>query len=210
MKTTLFTSLAVLLAATPSAYASWDAKNITIDDTIHLLAGVMNGIIHEDHIDYMLGCVNGTEAMVGDIESMVSDFGSGTFWGITDGLLDIKRFVTQDLPIAIVDCGDIPDDFTKLDQFFSIFSNSTLLSQRVTYNFLWYYSQIMTNFNAAEAAWNAGLYFECGTKLGDALVDAVGDHSQSMDRQAVVRRAIENRNVPAKVSQILALMKVMQ
>ena len=178
---------------------AWTPQNLTIDDTIHLMAGVMNGIVHEDHITYLLGCVNGTENMVTDIEDMVLHFSCPTFWGITEGLMDIKRFILDDLPATIYNCGDIPEDFAKLDEFFSVFGNTTLLSQRVSYNFLWYYSQIMGHFNQAGAYWDQGQFFNCGTMLGEALVDAVGDHSQSNDYQNIVRRAIESKRPAPKL-----------
>jgi hypothetical protein len=51
--------------------------------------------------------------------------------------------------------------------------------------------------------------------LGEALVDAVGDHSQSNDKQNVVRRAIENKKnddpkVNQRVQQMLALVNMMK
>jgi hypothetical protein len=50
--------------------------------------------------------------------------------------------------------------------------------------------------------------------LGEALVDAVGDHSQSTDRQNVVRRAIENKKndpkINQRVQQMLALVNMMK
>jgi len=59
---------------------------MSIDDTIHFLAGVMYGIVQEDHVDYFIGCVNGTEALAGDVENMIWDFMLPTPWNIMDGL----------------------------------------------------------------------------------------------------------------------------
>jgi hypothetical protein len=122
------TALVASVAVLATGAHAWVPRNLTIDDTIHLMAGVMNGIVHEDHINYFLGCVNASENMVTDIEDMVLHFSCPTFWGITEGLMDIKRFVLNDLPSAIGNCGDIPDDFKKLDEFFSVFGNTTLLT----------------------------------------------------------------------------------
>jgi hypothetical protein len=154
--------------------------NMTIDDTIHFLAGVMYGIVQEDHVDYFIGCVNGTETLVSDVETMIEDFMLPTFWDIIDGINEIKKFIFVDLPPTIENCGDIPEDFTKLGKFFSIFSNSTLLTQRLEYNLLWYYSDIMTDVNSALTFYSQGQYFNFGDKIGEALVLAVGDHSSSL------------------------------
>ena len=155
------------------------AQNITVGAVVEIFAGVMNGIVHEDHLDYLLGCMNGTEAMVTDIENAVHDFSQGDFWGISAGILDIKDFIAE-VPVAAHNCGDIPQDFDKLGQFFSVFGNTTLLESRLEYNLLWYYSDIMADVGQARTYWNQSDFFDFGTAVGDALVLAVGDHSSSL------------------------------
>ena len=141
-----------------------------------MFAGVMNGIVHEDHLNYLLGCMNGTEKIVTDVEDAVHEFSQGTFWSVTAGILDLKMLIV-DIPLTITNCGDIPQDFTKLFNFFTIFGNMTLLTQRVTYNMIWYYSDIMVDVNAAIAFYVAEDFYNFGDKVGDALVLACGDHS---------------------------------
>jgi hypothetical protein len=43
-------------------------------DVIRVFAGVMDGILHTDNLNYLLGCMNGTDALVGDVENMVTHF----------------------------------------------------------------------------------------------------------------------------------------
>ena len=62
--------------------------------------------------------------------------------------MDIGKFL-QDLPPTVSYCGGIPDDFTRLGNFFSIFGNPTLLAQRISYNLLWYYTDINRNISEA-------------------------------------------------------------
>lgn len=204
-------ALLVTLALATSTQATLVQQNITISDVIHLMAGVMDGIVHEDRLDYLLGCVNGSEAMVDDIESAVSDFSEGGFWGITEGIYEIKQFIFNDLPSTITNCGDMGQDFDKLGNFFDIFSNTTLLVQRVSYNLLWYYSDIMAQVNAAEDAWNAGEFFTCGERVGDALVLACGDHSTFLNDKEFIKRSIEGnrqkQEIPENIKALLSLMK---
>jgi hypothetical protein len=193
-KKTLLSVLAAstLVAATPLDFKivapapknTSQAHNMTIDDAVHVMAGVMYGIVEEDHVDYFIGCVNGTEALVTDIETMIEDFMLPTFWDIMDVINEIKKFIFVDLPPTIENCGDIPEDFHKLGQFFSVFGNTTLLTQRLEYNLLWYYSDIMAHVNAALTFYSEGQYFNFGDKIGEALVLAVGDHSSSLPFQA--------------------------
>ena len=37
-----------------SGIHAWTPRNLTIDDPINLMVCVMNGIVHEDHITYLL------------------------------------------------------------------------------------------------------------------------------------------------------------
>ena len=172
-------TILALLGAVALCSHQTTAQNFTAGDVIEMFAGVMNGIVHEDHLNYLLGCMNGTEAIVTDVEDAVQEFSQGTFWSITEGILDIKQLIV-DIPFTITNCGDIPQDFEKLGNFFSIFGNMTLLTQRVTYNLIWYYSDIMMDVNAALAFYGNEDYFNFGDKLGDALVLACGDHSSEV------------------------------
>jgi hypothetical protein len=172
----MFKKTILTVLGTALCLQSATASNFTASDVIEVFAGVMNGIVHEDHLDYLLGCMNGTEALVTDMEDAVADFEEGTFWSITAGILDLKQFIA-DIPPTLSNCGGIPDDFAKLGNFFSIFGNTTLLTERVTYNMLWYYSDIETDLGQALTYWNQADYFDFGDKVGDALVLAVGDHS---------------------------------
>ena len=151
--------------------------NMTLDDTFHFLAGVFEGIVKADHVNETLGCINGTESLVGDIETMIGDFMLPTFWNILDGINEIKKFIFVDLPRTVENCGDIPEDFQRLGQFFSVFGNTTLLEERLTNNLLWYYSDIMTDVDAGLNFYSQCQYLNFGEKIGEALVLAVGDHS---------------------------------
>ena len=148
-------------------------------DVIRVFAGVMDGILHTDNLNYLLGCMNGTDALVGDVEDMVTHFKKGGSIGIGEGIMDIGKFL-QDLPPTVYYCGGIPDDFTRLGNFFSIFGNPTLLAQRISYNLLWYYTDINANISDALKHWDAAEYYAFGKSLGNALVLALGDHSSSL------------------------------
>jgi len=118
----------------------------------------MDGILHTDNLNYLLGCMNGTDALVTDVENMVIHFKKGGSIGIGEGIMDIGKFL-QDLPPTVYYCGGIPDDFTRLGNFFSIFGNPALLAQRISYNLLWYYNSINNEITAAINHWDAGEYY---------------------------------------------------
>ena len=164
--------IALMSLATPAACFSGS-------DVIRVFAGLMDGILHKDNLNYLLGCMSGTDSLVVDIENAVVHFKQGGTMGIGEGIMDIGKFL-QDLPPACYNCGGIPDDFQKLGQFFAIFGNPTLLMQRISYNLLWYYSEINADVKLALADWDAADYFGFGDKIGEALALAIGDHSAAL------------------------------
>ena len=159
-----------------SGTQAWTPRNLTIVDSVSLFAGLMNGIVQEDNLDYLIGCVNGTENLVESYERMIYHFSWPTPTNIIKGIEDLRRIVLEEMPPAVVNCVQTPYDFVKLYNFFAILGNSTLLTQRVTYNFIWHYSKIMGHLNKASLYWDQGDFFMCGTELGFAVVDAIGDH----------------------------------
>ena len=170
-KKTLFT--AAIAAMSVNQAVAFDGV-----DVIKVFAGVMDGILHTDNLNYLLGCMNGTDSLVVDVEDMVTHFKQGGSIGIGEGIMDIGKFL-QDLPPTVYYCGGIPGDFTRLGNFFSIFGNPTLLAQRISYNLLWYYSDINRNISEAIAHWDAAEYYEFGKSTGNAMVLALGDHSSA-------------------------------
>ncbi len=148
-------------------------------DVIRVFAGIMDGILHKDNLDYLLGCMTGTDSLVVDIEDAVTHFKQGGTMGIGKGIMDIGKFL-QDLPPTCYNCGGIPEDFQKLGQFFAIFGNPTLLMQRISYNLLWYYSEINADISQALQDWDQADYFGFGDKIGEALALAIGDHSTTL------------------------------
>ena len=167
----MFKKVSVLL----TVLATVSAQNITENDVISLVAGMMNGIVHQDHLDYMLGCMTGTEGMAADIENALAEFSHGDVYSIAEGLLDFYDMISL-IPAAAHNCGSIPDDINKMMNFFSVFNNATLLYQRLEYNLLWNYSDIMAHATQAMTDYANADFFDLGDNLGDALVLAVGDN----------------------------------
>ena len=62
-------------------------------DVIKVFAGLMNGILHKDNLDYLLHCMSGTDALVEDVVLMVKHFKEGGATGIGEGIMDIGKFL---------------------------------------------------------------------------------------------------------------------
>ena len=165
--------------------ATVSAQNVTSSDVIHLLAGMLNGFVHQDHLDYMLGCVTGTEGMVADIENAIDEFGKGDVFSIAEGLMDLEHMLFE-IPVAAHNCGSIPDDINKMMQLFAVFNNATLLQERLEYNLLWNYSEIMAHASEAVTDFQKADYFDLGDNLAEALVLAVGDNEAPEKPSAMV------------------------
>ena len=165
--------------------ASVSAQNVTSSDVIHLMAGMLNGIVHQDHLDYMLGCVTGTEGMAADIENALGAFAKGDVFSIAEGLLDLEHMIAE-IPVAAHNCGSIPDDVNKMMELFAVFNNATLLQERLEYNLLWNYSDIMDHATEALTDLQQADYFDLGDNLAEALVLAVGDNEGQHEAPSAV------------------------
>ena len=163
MKTTAVALLAA--AAQVNAFGAVDATK--------LIAGFMNGVLHQNHEEAITGCLTETTDIVVDVMNMVSHFSAGGLENIGRGIQDIGQFLI-DLPNACYYCSEVPEDFRKLIELFSIFGDFQALSARVTYNMLWHYSEIKTDISNGLDAWEKESYFESGTNFGEALVLAIG------------------------------------
>ena len=159
-----------------SAMSFQQAQAFNGSDVIRVFAGLMDGIIHKDNLNYLLGCMSGTDALVNDVLNAVKHFKEGGTIGIGEGIMDIGQFL-KDLPPTCSNCGGIPEDFAKLGQFFAIFGNPKLLSERLTYNLFWYWAEINGDIQTAIKDWDSGDYYGFGDKVGEALAMAIGDHS---------------------------------
>lgn len=69
------------------------AQAFSGSDVIRVFAGLMDGIIHKDNLDYLMGCMSGTDNLVSDVENAVTHFKQGGTIGIGEGVMDIGKFL---------------------------------------------------------------------------------------------------------------------
>ncbi len=81
------------LAVLCLAVATTTVKAFDGMDVIRVFAGFMDGVIQKDNLDYLMGCMTGTDALVGDIENAVTHFSQGGTMGIGLGIMDIGKFL---------------------------------------------------------------------------------------------------------------------
>ncbi len=87
---------------------------MTVNDSLHFIGGVFQGIVQTDNINYTLACMNGTEELAIDIENMIFDFMSLNFLDWIEGLNAIKKFIFVDLLPTFENCVEVPEDFIRL------------------------------------------------------------------------------------------------
>lgn len=66
------------------------------------------------------------------------------------------------------------DDWQRIEEWATIFSEPTKLAEVAGKNWLLHHNRIERDIHMAEADWQNGLYFESGTDTAYALVDLVG------------------------------------
>ncbi len=76
-------------------------------------------------------------------------------------------------PFILRECENLQDDLNTLKQQAAIFLDLGKLTERITKNYVWHYTEIMTAINTANQDAAAGNYFGFGENIGDAVFIAL-------------------------------------
>lgn len=160
--------IALLFAATcaTSAFA------ITGEQVIATMAGFMTAIVQKDHLAEMQVCAKDADLLTGDVETLVSDVSSFTFSGFFDAIVRTGRILGE-APFVLRDCETLQDDINTIKQQAAIFTNIGELTERITKNYVWHYTEIMDDIHTANTNAAAGNYYLFGEFIGDAVFVAL-------------------------------------
>ena len=142
---------------------------LTGGNVVEIIAGIMDGVIHKDDLAELQQCMTGADSLTDEFETAVADFEQGGISGITGGIMEIST-IFNELPQDLGNCVSIQDDLSKLGDQLKIFLQPTLLIKTVSYNLVWYFSEINGDISAALADYNNQDFFGFGEQLGEALV----------------------------------------
>jgi len=120
----------------------------------------------------MRTCAKDADLLTGDVEALIHDVTSLTFSGFFDAIVTTGRIMGE-APFVFRDCETLQDDLNKIKEQAAIFTNIGELTERITKNYVWHYSEIMDDIHTANADAANGDYFGFGENIGDAVFVAL-------------------------------------
>ncbi len=141
-------------------------------DAIAALAGFMTAVVKIDNLKEIQSCAVDGDLLVTDVENLVSDIESLSFSGFLKAIETTGK-IYGEAPLILRECENLQDDLAVIKTQAAIFLNLGELTQRITKNYVWHYTEIMTAINTANTDAAAGDYFGFGENLGDAVFVAL-------------------------------------
>ena len=133
-------------------------------------AGLIYGLVGDNHLLEIEACANDGEAMVPKIEKVIADFEGGMITQAVEELI----LVAKDIPHLLKDCKNMDEDIAAIEDWATIFTNKTKLVATVSKNFLLHKKAIKADIADAKAAWALHEYFSAGVTCADISDKAIG------------------------------------
>jgi hypothetical protein len=161
----LFT-LVVVSTLALSTYA------LDVSQAVAVLAGFMTAIVQKDSLKEIQTCAVDGDLLVTDAENLISDVESLSFSGFFKAI-QLTGKIYGEAPYILRECENLKDDLNTIKTQAEIFTNIGELTERITKNYVWHYTEIMTAINTANTDAAAGNYFGFGENIGDAVFIAL-------------------------------------
>lgn len=141
-------------------------------EAIAVLAGFMTAIVQKDSLKEIQTCAVDGDLLVTDVESLITDVESFSFSGFYKAIETTGK-IYGEAPFILRECENLQDDLKTIETQAAIFTNLGQLTERITKNYVWHYTEIMTAINTANTDAAAGNYFGFGENIGDAVFIAL-------------------------------------
>ncbi len=151
-----------------------------VEDTIEVIAGIMDGIIQADDLTILEQCLTNVDTLTDEIEVAVADFEKLSFDGIVAGIEEVGTILLQ-LPSDLKDCTAIMSDLDKLMAWADIFLHPVELMKRLAVNVPKNLLTITRDAKEAIKDWNNADYFDFGDEIGTILVLAIGSDPATVE-----------------------------
>lgn len=161
----LFT-LVVVSTLALSTYA------LDVSQAVAVLAGFMTAIVQKDSLKEIQTCAVDGDLLVTDAENLISDVESLSFSGFFKAI-QLTGKIYGEAPYILRECENLKDDLNTIKTQAEIFTNIGELTERITKNYVWHYTEIMTAINTANTDAAAGNFFGFGENIGDAVFIAL-------------------------------------
>jgi hypothetical protein len=145
---------------------------LDVSQAIAVLAGFSTAIVQKDSLKEIQTCAVDGDLLVTDVENLIADVESLSFLGFFKAI-QLTGKIYGEAPFILRECENLKDDLNTIKTQAEIFTNIGELTERITKNYVWHYTEIMTAINTANTDVAAGNYFGFGENIGDAVFIAL-------------------------------------
>ena len=103
---------------------------ITAEDTIEIIAGLIDGIIQENDLAILQSCLTDVDDITNEIINAVNDFEEGTYASVILGIEQLCEVLLQ-LPADLKGCSAMGSDLDALEAWMEIFIHPAYLLDRL-------------------------------------------------------------------------------
>ena len=174
------TAKALTLAVGPIKSTN-EASNLTIKPELEFVAGLLEGLVGDNHLTEISTCVTDSESVVTEVENLVADLKAGKK---IRAAAAAKKLVA-DFPATLSACEGMGTDLTAVEVWAKQFASPKTLVKTISKHMVMHHTEIMADVTAVETDWNAKEYFNSGKAAADLLTVAIGpiEASNNLDLQ---------------------------
>ena len=141
-----------------------------IFDSIQFLDGLALSITKHDIEADLERCYTNATTVKDDIEHAMRDFSIGGVLGYVSGALRTIKLIDE-IPTFFNGCDDAGTAIETLVSWAQVqLNDTTALEERITKNFLWDHTEIVTDIEAGLGDYNKTDYFDSGIEIGKAVM----------------------------------------
>jgi len=144
--------------------------NLNVKAPIEFVAGMLDGLVGENHLVEITTCATDGETLLDDVEGLLADLKAGKMIGAAR----LAKKVASEFHTTLSACESMGDDLKALEQWATVFEQPKSLAEDVAKAMLLHKKKIEADISTVETDWAAGEYFQSGKAAADILYIALG------------------------------------
>ena len=168
------------VAAAAAASAVTTSSNLTPEQAIEFVAGMIYGFIEKDDLKELETCIQNADQLADEVSEAIADFEKADLTDIIAGV-ELVGKVIQELPTDVQNCENVKDDVARLEKYAEIFQDPTKLAETVTVNFFKHAKIISADASDISVETGKGDFYKAGDDVADLVVQVLGPVPEDKD-----------------------------
>lgn len=154
-----------------------ELEKLDKNQTISIIAGLINGVIEKDHLQDIQECLSENEEITDLLSEIRTDLESKNINAMFEGLRLVGKLIIN-VPAQLSKCENVTEDLKEFKEWAKIFTQPDKLYNSLMTNLPTHFTQIWDDIQDANEHFKNGSFYEYGRDLGESMVLAVGKVEQ--------------------------------